>query len=139
MGLTCAQLTPSSTRLEGFTTHKVDVKEAIEFEVTLGSSTHASQELVKFHVVDVELTYNAILGVPLQVAFDMVVSLPHQQVKFPTLTGVVEVRSDPRSRLAYLIKTKKRYSLSGVHCERMSTVQEEYREILVHPSYLEKK
>lgn len=122
MGLTCAQLTPSSTRLEGFTTHKVDVKEAIEFEVTLGSSTHPRQELVKFHVVDVESTYNAILGVPLQVAFDMVVSLSHQRVKFPTPTGVAEVRSDPRSLLAYFIKTKKCRSPPGVHCEHISTV-----------------
>lgn len=107
MGLASIQLVPSSTKLEDFTTHKVEVKGTIKLEVTLGSSVNIRREWIKFHVVDVDLSYNAILGTPLQAQFDLVVSLPHQRVKFPTETGVGEARSDPRSLLAYLIKVKK--------------------------------
>lgn len=52
--------------------------------VTLGTGSVSRTEQVEFYVVDVQSVYNVIMGTPAQVAFDMVISIPHQRVKFPT-------------------------------------------------------
>lgn len=52
--------------------------------MTLGTGPTSRTEEVEFYVVDVQYVYNAILKTPAQASFDVVISVPHQRVKFPT-------------------------------------------------------
>lgn len=69
---------PTSIKLEGFTTHKVTTKGTIVLKVTLGSRSILRTKELQFYVVDIQLTYNVILGTPTQASFDMVMSVLHQ-------------------------------------------------------------
>lgn len=74
-------------KLEGFTTHKIPTKWIIVMNVTFGVGSLSRSEEVEFYVVDVQSVYNAILGTPAEVVSDMVISVPHQLVKFPIGRG----------------------------------------------------
>lgn len=142
MGLKSRQLVLCATRLEGFTTHKVDIKGTIEIEVSLGMLPQTRYEMIKFHVVDVDSVYNAILGTSLHAKFNMVVSLPHQRVKFLTSVGIGEIKSNLRSLLTYLVKTKKKQILltvQPVSKEQLMVITPEYNEIMINPQYPEQK
>lgn len=64
MGLSDHHLKPSSIVLEGFTTHKIQVKGTVRLKVTLGVGETTRTEEIKFYVVDIDSSYNAILGTP---------------------------------------------------------------------------
>lgn len=64
--------------------------------MTLGTDDKVRTEEVKFYVVDLESPYNANLGMPFHAAFDIVVSMSHQRVKFNTCQGIGMTKSDPK-------------------------------------------
>lgn len=79
---------PTSMKLEGFTTHKVITKGTVVLNVTMGTGSILRTEELQFYVVDIQSAYNAILGTPAQASFDMVVSIPHQLIKFSLPPGL---------------------------------------------------
>lgn len=77
MGLGEEMLRPTSMKLEGFMTHKVQTKGIMVLNITLGIGSMSRTEQIKFYVVDVQSVYNAIMGTPAQATFDMVILVPH--------------------------------------------------------------
>lgn len=78
MGLEDQMLRTTPMKFEIFTTHEVTTRGIITLNVTLEvDSTYKTEEL-QFYVVDVQSIYKAILGIPTQVAFDVVISVSHQ-------------------------------------------------------------
>lgn len=108
MGMNDSHLKPSTMVLEGFITHKISVKGTVKMQVTLGTDEKVRIEEIKFYVVDINSLYNAILGTPFHAAFDLFISMSHQQVKFNTMRGVRFVRSSPRSLLGHIMKVKRK-------------------------------
>lgn len=84
MGLVEEMLRPASLKLEDFTTDKVPTKGIMVLNVTLGTGLLSQSKEVEFYVMDVQLIYNIIMGTSAQAAFDLVISVLHQRVKFPT-------------------------------------------------------
>lgn len=62
MGMNDSHLKPSGMILEGFTTHKINVKGTVKVKITLGSYARVREEEIKFYVVDIDSPYNVILG-----------------------------------------------------------------------------
>lgn len=58
IGLTDAHLTPTSIKLEGFTTHLVAAKGSVKLSVTLGEGRTAKTATVEFIVMDLNSSYN---------------------------------------------------------------------------------
>ena len=86
----------------------MSVKGTITLEVTLGQTPTAHTEQITFLVIDLRSSYNAILGAPALSKFGLVVSLPHQMVRFYTPGGIGTVHSDPTPVIEYLIEERKR-------------------------------
>lgn len=107
MGLNDHHLKPNSMVLEGFTAHKIQTKCTVRPEVTLGSEGNERTEEIKFHVVDIDSSYDAILGTLLLSSFDLVVSTSYQRVKFLTKDGVGCVRTSPKNLFNYQMTSKK--------------------------------
>lgn len=107
MEMNDSHLKPSNIVLEGFTTHKISVKGTIRINVTLGSNSCTREEELKFYIVDIDFPYNVILGTSAHAAFELVVSMSHQQVRFTTKNGVRFVKSSPKILLGYMMKSKK--------------------------------
>ncbi|KAL0448850.1 UNVERIFIED_CONTAM: hypothetical protein Slati_1441400 [Sesamum latifolium] len=64
--------------------------------------------MLKFLVVDVPSAYNVILGRPTLNAFQVVISIYHMKIKFPTPGGVGEVQGDHlQSRKIYVEAVRK--------------------------------
>lgn len=57
--------------------------------------------------MDIDSPYNAILGTLVHAAFELVVSMSHQQVRFTTRNGVGFVKSSPTSFMEYMMKSQK--------------------------------
>lgn len=65
MGMNDSHLKPSNMVLYGFTTHKINVKGTVRINVvTLGSDSCTREEELKFYIVDIDSSYNIILGTP---------------------------------------------------------------------------
>lgn len=147
MGLGDQPLRLTLMKLEGFTTHKVATRGIITLNVTLDTGLTSWIEEVEFYVVDVQSAYNAIIGTPTQASFDVVISVPHQRIKFPTKKGIGMDISNPKSMLDYLVKNKKvstEEEGTSAHVaildESPSTSRpQEYEEIILHPSYPDPK
>lgn len=86
-------------------------------QITLGSEEKVRIEEIKFYVVVIDSPYNAILGTPFHAAFDLVISMSHQQVKFNTLRGVGFVRRSLRSLLGHIMKIKRKRNEERVEAE----------------------
>lgn len=107
IGLGEEMLRPTSMKLKGFTIHKVQNKGIMVLNVTLGVGSLSRTEQIKFYVVDVQSIYNTIIGTLAQAAFDMVILVPHQRVKFLTHKGIRVELSNPKGILDYLVRNKK--------------------------------
>ncbi|RWW70125.1 hypothetical protein BHE74_00022201, partial [Ensete ventricosum] len=106
LGLTDRDLAPLTSTLTGFTGDSVSPLGATTIPVTFGGEPRSKTLLVSFMVVKLPSAYNAIIGHPTLNRLRAVVSTYHRILKFPTRTGVGEVRSDPReSRQCYLTAT----------------------------------
>lgn len=107
MEMNDSHVKPSNKVLEGFTTHKISVKGTVRINITLGSNSCTQEEELMFYVDDIDLPYNVILGTLACEAFELVVSMSHQQVRFTTKNRVGFVKSNPKILLGYMMKSKK--------------------------------
>ncbi|KAJ8505716.1 hypothetical protein OPV22_006602 [Ensete ventricosum] len=106
LGLTDLDLAPLTFTLTGFTGDSVSPLGATTILIMFGGEPRSKTLLVSFMVVKLPSVYNAIIGRPTLNRLRAVVSTFHRIIKFPTRTGVGEVRSDPgESRQCYLMAT----------------------------------
>lgn len=78
----------------GFSNDPMNVVGTIVLLVTFGTTPQHVQIDIKFFVVQVDSTYNVILGRTTLAALQAVTSIPHFKMKFPTPNGVEEVKGD---------------------------------------------
>lgn len=62
-------------------------------KVTLGKNERTRTKEIKFYVIDIESPYNPVLGMSFYPAFELVISISHQQVKFTIGKGVGFIKS----------------------------------------------
>lgn len=95
MGMNESHLKPSVMILEGFIAHKILVRGIVKMKVTLWTNERTRTKEIKFYVIDIESPYNPVLGMPFYAAFELVMSMSHQQIKFTTGKGVGFIKSSP--------------------------------------------
>ncbi|RRT74167.1 hypothetical protein B296_00012484, partial [Ensete ventricosum] len=106
LGLTNKDLVTLTSTLTGFIGDFISPLGATTFHVTFGGEPSSKTIMVSFMVVKLPSAYNAIIGHPTLNRLKAVVSTYHRLLKFPTRTGVDEVRSDPRESMqCYLTAT----------------------------------
>ncbi|RWW65214.1 hypothetical protein BHE74_00027480 [Ensete ventricosum] len=106
LGLTDKDLVTLTSTLTGFTGDFVSPLGATTIPVTFGGEPKSKTLMVSFIVVKLPSAYNAIIGRLTLNRLKAIVSTYHRLLKFPTRTGVGEVRSNPReSRQYYLTVT----------------------------------
>ncbi|XP_077212778.1 uncharacterized protein LOC143847866 [Tasmannia lanceolata] len=87
---------------KGFSGGSIRIEGRIDLPVTFSTEPRQKTIMQTFLVVKVPSTYNAIIGHPALNKLEAVVSTPHLKVKFPTKSGVGEVRGDQeRARNCY--------------------------------------
>ncbi|XP_043721071.1 uncharacterized protein LOC122668593 [Telopea speciosissima] len=102
MQLTLEMLKRIDSPLYGFNGAPMQVEGSIELLVTVGTEPQLSTVMKNFLVVNVNSTYNEILGRPGLNALQAIVSTPHLVMKFPMENGVGECRgSQKASRKCY--------------------------------------
>ncbi|XP_070016951.1 uncharacterized protein [Nicotiana sylvestris] len=84
------KLIPKAHTLSGFDNYSVITKG----EVTLTTFAERVVKATKFQVVDMEITYNIILGRPWIHEMDVIPSTLHQVIKFPSPWGICQIRGD---------------------------------------------
>ena len=97
-----------SSPLYSFTGEAVPVAGSVQLPITLGTDPHNITRQANFMVVKApSAAYNMILGRPLLNDMRAVVSSCYLLMKFPTLTGVGQVRGDQKkARTCYVSSTK---------------------------------
>ncbi|RDX72674.1 hypothetical protein CR513_47800, partial [Mucuna pruriens] len=90
LGLQLADLEACSGKLYGFAGEQVTIKGVIELETTFGERGHARTILVLYTIVDVDPSYNIIMGRPTVNKLGVVVSTLHLCMKYPVGQEVEE-------------------------------------------------
>ncbi|XP_041004162.1 uncharacterized protein LOC121249525 [Juglans microcarpa x Juglans regia] len=98
MGISPDRLRPTLTPLRGFTGEAIQPAGAIALSILAGTTPKTASLMVDFLVVKAHSSYNVILGRPSLNQMRAVTSTYHLKVKFPTGSGVGEMR-DFRSDL----------------------------------------
>ncbi|XP_077217862.1 uncharacterized protein LOC143867444 [Tasmannia lanceolata] len=86
------RLGPAEYSVYGFSGASVRVNGKIDLPVTFGTYPLQKTILTTFMVVGIPFTYSAIIGRPALRDLGAVVSTRHLKMKFPTQTGIGEVR-----------------------------------------------
>ncbi|XP_019190603.1 PREDICTED: uncharacterized protein LOC109185061 [Ipomoea nil] len=103
MGLTREQLNPVKMPLAGFTGDSVEAEGSITLPVEIGSYPDVQKLNMKFIVVNLACSHNAILGRPGLEDLGALISIEHLCLKFRTPSGIGTVRCDRRfARDCYL-------------------------------------
>ncbi|XP_019181978.1 PREDICTED: uncharacterized protein LOC109177132 [Ipomoea nil] len=103
MGLTREQLNLVKTPLAGFTGDSVEAEGSITLPVEIGSYPDVQKLSMKFIVVNLAYSHNAILGRPGLEDLGALISIEHLCLKFRTPSGIGTVRCDRRvARDCYL-------------------------------------
>ncbi|XP_064963250.1 uncharacterized protein LOC135611539 [Musa acuminata AAA Group] len=104
LGLTEGDLTLMTSALTGFTGGSISSLGTTVLPITIGEEPMAKTIMTTFMVVDMPSAYNIILGRPTLNKIKAMVSTYRRTIKFSTLVGIGEARSDPgESRQCYLI------------------------------------
>ncbi|XP_057464641.1 uncharacterized protein LOC130754441 [Actinidia eriantha] len=90
------KLHPFHTPLVGFGGNMTHPLGWINLPMTLGTEPHHTTVWQDFIVVDCPSPYNAILGRPTLGGIKAITSTYHLKMKFPTLTGIGEVKGDQK-------------------------------------------
>ncbi|XP_017438202.1 uncharacterized protein LOC108344250 [Vigna angularis] len=100
-------IAPYNEQIVGFAGERVDTRGYVDLRTCLG--TERTKEVKnRFLLVDVNTSYNVLLGLPCLNAFGAIVSTPHLTLKFPLDNGTIcTVRSDLRiARECYMTELK---------------------------------
>ncbi|GAV77652.1 hypothetical protein CFOL_v3_21123 [Cephalotus follicularis] len=107
MKLGTGRLKPIDSPLYGFSGERAHVEGTIELPGTVGIAPRQSTIMVRFLIVKLPYAYNVIIGSPSLNFLGAVVSTPHLKMKFPTNSGVGEIRGDQKvARQCYLTALK---------------------------------
>ena len=91
-------LRPYGKKMIGFTNHTARAEGLITLDVRLGEEPHTAERKVTFVVMNIESSYNAILGRPTLNALQAAISTYHLTMKFPSDDGAVgRCRADQKS------------------------------------------
>ncbi|XP_074377953.1 uncharacterized protein LOC141719470 [Apium graveolens] len=97
MNLAGEQLEPcNEAPLYAIGGYPIQFEGIITLPVLLGKLLYTVEKLVKFYVVRIESPYNTIFGRPFLSTFEVVESIPHLKLKFPTEKRVGEMRGDQK-------------------------------------------
>ncbi|XP_077248743.1 uncharacterized protein LOC143888264 [Tasmannia lanceolata] len=105
------RLGPAEYSIYRFSGTSVRVNGKIDLPLTFRTYPLQKTILTTFMVVDIPFTYSAIIGRPALRDLGAVVSTPHLKMKFPTPTGVGEVRGQQMTPV--LLSKPKRNQRSG--------------------------
>ncbi|RDY12366.1 hypothetical protein CR513_02858, partial [Mucuna pruriens] len=96
MGLKPIDMEPCTGKLYGFTGEQVEIRGEIELETTFGEGNHTRTISILYTIVDVEASYNIIMGQPMLNKLDAVVSTYHLCMKYPVKKEVGRVWANHR-------------------------------------------
>ena len=91
MGLSVTNLKVTSMTLYGFLGEGTTTIWRIGWVVTLGEESRIVSKILEFMVIDCPAAYNAILGRPSLMAFEVITSIRHLALKFPSTSGISTV------------------------------------------------
>ncbi|XP_031255255.1 uncharacterized protein LOC116113251 [Pistacia vera] len=103
MQLDETDLKPASIPLYEFTGDHLIPRGTIALPITLGETNEVTK-MTEFLVVDYTSAFNGILGRPLPQSFKAITSIYHLKMKFPTPTGIGEVKRSQRESRDYYIR-----------------------------------
>ncbi|GFY84700.1 hypothetical protein Acr_03g0014740 [Actinidia rufa] len=132
------KLHPFHTPLIGFggnTTHPLGW---INLPITLGTEPQQTTVWQDFIVVDCPSPYNSILGRPTLGRIKVITSTYHLKVKFPTSTGIGEVKGDQKVARQCFISAMKLILEDPRETENTKPL-EEVTPISIHPNYPERQ
>lgn len=123
-----------TTPLYGFIANEVKVIGIIDMPVLFWTSPYQTWQVVKFHIINVTSSYNAILGCTKIASLKAITSITHLKMKFPTDFGVGEVCGYQRtSRQCYMGNVvPKRHSAKGLEVNQV--IQIDPRKIIEVPT-----
>lgn len=115
---------PFHEQIVGFEGEKVDTKGYVDLRVSLGMEKNAKELKVRFLLVEVDTSYNVLLGRPCLNIFGAIVSTRHLTLKYPTDDGrVCTFRADQKmARECYAM---------GLKVKPQLFVQSEERSVVV--------
>ncbi|WVZ07299.1 hypothetical protein V8G54_020645 [Vigna mungo] len=88
---------PFHEQILGFAGERVDTRGYVDLKVSLGVDRGAKEIKVWFLLVDVDTSYNVLLGRPCLNAFGAIVSTPHLTLKYPADDGKIwTVKADQK-------------------------------------------
>ncbi|PKA54879.1 hypothetical protein AXF42_Ash000714 [Apostasia shenzhenica] len=96
MGLRETNIFCPGTTLLGFSGERVQPLGFISLSISFCDDNGHAMSMVNFAVIRAKSGYNAILGRTILNTFGMVISMPHLCAKFPTSSGVVNIRGHLR-------------------------------------------
>ncbi|GFZ01032.1 hypothetical protein Acr_14g0006670 [Actinidia rufa] len=106
----------------------------INLPITLGTEPHQTTVWQDFIVVDCPSPYNAILGRPTLGGIKAITSTYHLKMKFPTLTGIGEVKGDQKVARQCFISAMKLILEDPRETENTKPL-EEVVPISIHPNF----
>ncbi|XP_074341808.1 uncharacterized protein LOC141679197 [Apium graveolens] len=80
--------------LYGFENNLVPIQGTIYLSVIFGSAPNQVTHVIKFYVINTPSSYNGIIGRSALTRIQAITSISHLKIKFPTPTGVGEVKGD---------------------------------------------
>ncbi|XP_019171076.1 PREDICTED: uncharacterized protein LOC109166638 [Ipomoea nil] len=104
LGLARERLTPIKTPLAGFTGDSIEAEGSVTLPVEIGNYPDIQKLDMKFIVVDLACSHNAILGRPGLDDLGALISIEHLCLKFRTPIGVGIVRCDWRVAREYYLQ-----------------------------------
>jgi len=126
MGLDEDDIIPLNEQIVGFSSERVDRKGYIDLHTKFGRPDRGQKTIsVRYLVVDVNTSYNTVLGRPSLNKLGVIVSTPHLAMEFPAERGgVVVVHVDQRT-------TRERYVASLRLTLIVTTVKRDFNHMMV--------
>lgn len=82
------------TPLYGFGNNVVPIAGVATLPVYFDKKPKQAFDLVRFYVINIASSYNMFLGSPILNTFRAITSTTHLKIKFPTPTGIGEIKGD---------------------------------------------
>ena len=98
IGLDESEIIPLDEQIVGFSGERVDTKGYVDLHTMFREISRGQKTIsIRYVVVDLNTSYNALFGCPSLNKLGAIVSTPHLAMKFPADRGVVTVYADQRT------------------------------------------